>query len=109
MSEENQNETIRIFNTSDHRVRQMIDGEILVVPVNGELVTSRRKGERMLADHKQELTDDAAYKERGRYSDADYAAIDKLDANTLRAVMRVMMTGNTADIQAALADQTSKK
>ena len=87
----------------------MIDGEILVVPVNGELVTSRRKGARMLADHPDELTDDAAHKERERYTDADFAAIDKLDPDTLRAVARVMMSGNTADIQAALESQKPKK
>jgi hypothetical protein len=102
-------ETIRLINKSDHRVRQMIDGEILVVPVNGELVTSVQKGQRMLQDHPQELTDDAEYKLHSRYSEEEFEAINRLDANALRKILRVVMTGNKADIKAALADQTAQK
>jgi hypothetical protein len=101
------NDTITIYNKSDHRVRQMIDGEILVVPVNGSLVTSVQKGLRLLGDHGGELTRDPDFRLRSLYDEEDFAALDRLGAPALRKLLRVVMAGNKADVKAALADLPS--
>lgn len=99
---------IRIYNKTDERVSKVINGTRITIPAHGSANVSERKGRNMLETFPNHLTEDSEY-ERHQYTEEDIAKVDEMDLDAARACLRVMMSGQTPDLDKAVAETEERQ
>lgn len=105
MSMDFQEGVVRLYNRTDKMTNDLIDGSFVTVPPHGSVETSAKKAKIALERHPGVLTVDACFAKQNAYTDDDFKAIEMMDEVHLRGCLRILMSGQIADIQAAYEEQ----
>ena len=99
---------IRIYNKTSERISKVINGVRITIPAYGSANVSERKGRNMLESFPNHLTEDSEY-DKHQYTEEDIAKVDQMDLEAARGCLRVMLSGQSPDLDLAVSETEDRK